>query len=385
VEPWRKGGRQDTTTLQTTGCEIRLTAVFEIPSLLLVMASDRESPFLSSQLPIHAQYGKMTGPPEPPQAHVRLIIPWNFDDLAIPGETGGVEALVRRLTADLYGRQLPKGGWAFSNESRQMALEPTCLAMLALHPTDSRTVQLLVDIQRSDGSCGSFTGDDQSSGLTGLALFALNALGIVDDARRRAAHWVLQNRGKEADWPWRWKFRWRDTHVRFDPGKFGWPWHVGICSWVVPTSFALLALKREFPHRRPRKVASRIRTGVEMLLDRVCPGGGWNAGNGVVFDTPMMPHIDATAIALLALQDEPLTDIINRSLACLVGKASDCKSLWSLAWSTLTLQAWRRDVGRLRGRLARLAESGPIHDTATLAAVLLAFESTISANPFRLF
>ncbi len=37
-----------------------------------------------------------------------------------------------------------------------------------------------------------------------------------------------------------------------------------------------------------------------MLLDRVCPGGGWNAGNGVVYGVALAPHPDDTAIALLA-------------------------------------------------------------------------------------
>jgi hypothetical protein len=40
-----------------------------------------------------------------------------------------------------------------------------------------------------------------------------------------------------------------------------------------------------------------------MLLDRACPGGGWNAGNGVVYGTALAPHPDDTAIALLALRD----------------------------------------------------------------------------------
>lgn len=292
--------------------------------------------------------------------------------------------LVERLTADLYARRLPQGGWPFSNESRQTALEPTCLAMLALRPTDPKIAEALIDIQRRDGSWGSFAGDEQPSGFTGLALLVLSALGTEGNAQRRAARWLLRTRGKEADWPWRWKFRWQDTHVRFDPRKFGWPWHTGACSWVVPTSFAILALKRVFPHPTPGKAASRIRAGVEMLLDRVCPGGGWNAGNGLVYDTPMTPHIDVSAIALLALQDEQLTEVAWCSLAWLESKAYDCEAPWSLTWSILALQAWKKGVNRLQSRLARLIESDPIQDTATLAAALLAFKSTTSESPFRL-
>ncbi len=265
-----------------------------------------------------------------------------------------------------------------------MALEPTCLALLALRPTDPGIAEALIDIQHSDGSWGSFAGDEQPSGLTGLALLALSTLETAQNAQSRGARWLVRTRGKEADWPWRRKFRRRDTRVHFDPRKFGWPWHTGVCSWVVPTSFALLALKREFPHHRAGNAASRIRTGVKMLLDRVCPDGGWNAGNGLVYDTPMMPHIDATAIALLALQDERPTEVARCSLAWLERKGYDCEGPWSLAWSILALQAWKKDVDRLQSRLARLIESAPSQDTATLAAALLAFKSTTSENPFRL-
>jgi hypothetical protein len=38
-----------------------------------------------------------------------------------------------------------------------------------------------------------------------------------------------------------------------------------------------------------------------MLLDRVCPDGGWNAANGVAFGVAYSAYIDATVIALLEL------------------------------------------------------------------------------------
>jgi hypothetical protein len=41
-----------------------------------------------------------------------------------------------------------------------------------------------------------------------------------------------------------------------------------------------------------------------MLRDRACVQGGWNAGNGIVFGSALIPHIDATGIALLVLTDD---------------------------------------------------------------------------------
>ena len=53
--------------------------------------------------------------------------------------------------------------------------------------------------------------------------------------------------------------------------------------------------------QRPSRVQFRSRAA-SRVLDRACPDGGWNAGNGVVYGVPLAPHLDDTAIALLALQ-----------------------------------------------------------------------------------
>jgi hypothetical protein len=264
-----------------------------------------------------------------------------------------------------------------------MALEPTCLALLALRVQPSVSATVLLKAQRHDGSWGSFATDDEASGLTGLALLTLNTLGTFPDAASRAADWLLDAKGREASWIWKWKFRTTDTRVRFDPEKFGWPWGPGTCSWIVPTAFALLALKQNYPCCRRGRIAYRIRRGVEMLLDRACPNGGWNAGNGVVYGAPMAPHLDATAIALLALRGEPRHELIDRSLALLEHHASSCSAPWSLAWSILALDAYGMFVGPLQQRLATLVEPDETKDTATLAAVAVALDFTASGNPLK--
>jgi hypothetical protein len=120
-----------------------------------------------------------------------------------------------------------------------------------------------------------------------------------------------------------------------------------------------------------------------MLLDRACPNGGWNAGNGVVCGAPMAPHVDATSIALSALRSEPRHELIERSLAWLEHQASSCSALWSLAWSILALDAYHILVAPLQERLATLTEPGEVDDTATLAAAALALDCTASGNPFK--
>ncbi len=294
-----------------------------------------------------------------------------------------MESLLNRLRASLRARELPQGGWAFLRGYFQMAPEPTCLALLALRSERSVDANILVDAQRSDGGWGAFADDAQASGLTGPALLTLNTLGTFEPTQSRAVRWLLNHRGKEASWPWRWKFRTRGTRVRFDPDKFGWPWQFGTCSWVVPTAFAVLGLKQSFPRRRPHKVAFRIRRGVEMLLGRACPGGGWNAGNGFVYGSPMAPHIDATAVAVLALQSEPPTEIRTRSLAWLEHEACACHAPWSLAWSILARNLYGYPVKSFQQSPGSLAESDPFDDTATLAVVVLALDCTNFGNPFK--
>jgi hypothetical protein len=148
----------------------------------------------------------------------------------------------------LIDRQLPEGGWPFSSHTTQSAIEPTALALLALPSSSVRerdaAVRFLLRTQNVNGSWPAFSGDDAGgSGLTGLALFALNCCRAQGMVTNRAVRWLLESRGWESHWLWKWKFRTSDRHVRFDPDKFGWPWMPETASWVVPTAYSLLALK----------------------------------------------------------------------------------------------------------------------------------------------
>ena len=48
---------------------------------------------------------------------------------------------------------------------------------------------------------------------------------------------------------------------------------------MIPTAFAIIALKQFIACTGSDAADRRIRTGVAMLVDRACVGGGWNAGN----------------------------------------------------------------------------------------------------------
>ncbi len=287
----------------------------------------------------------------------------------------------------LIARQLPHGGWPFHSGATQAAVEPTALALLAL-PSNlvrerDRAIRFLLQIQNPNGSWPAFSGDDlNGSGFAGLAEYALDCSGVKGTAIDRAIRWLLQCRGWESHWLWRWKFRTTDRHARFDPDKFGWPWMPETVSWVVPTAYSLLALKHAHAGSQPDLAEFRIRRGVEMLYDRICPGGGWNAGNGVVYGVPLAPHPDATAVALVGLLGEPLNDFIIASLDWLESRAETCRAPWSLAWTVLALHSLRRPTQPWVDNLCAVVEPAKINDCATLAVVSLALRCTDGPNVF---
>jgi len=297
-------------------------------------------------------------------------------------------AVLEELKQILTKQELPGGGWSYGWSSSQAALEPTCLGLLALRwdssPARARGLRLLLELQNPNGSWPAFRCDDsEGSGLTALAVIALINNGETTLQTERGVEWLLGSKGRESHWLWRWKFETTDIHVRFDPSKFGWPWLPGTCSWVIPTALSIIALRQAFVCCKPDQVKFRIRRGTEMLLDRACPGGGWNAGNGVVYGVPLVPHLDATAIALIALGGEQRNHAVASALDWLEHTAQTCSAPWSLAWSILALDTRSRPVEGLVDRLCALMDPRLIADSATLAAVILATDCLGQGNVFK--
>ena len=292
------------------------------------------------------------------------------------------------LLAELALRQLPCGGWAALASSSQPAIEPTCYSALALGSAPvgdvERAQKFLLRTQNPNGSWPVFPGDDQEGGwVTSLAVTALRDLVPAIPARLQGLHWVLNCAGKESNWFWKWKFRTADRHVRFDPDKFGWPWFPDTVSWVVPTAFAVLALS-QLPCSCGglEPVPFRVEHGVEMLLDRACPGGGWNAGNGVVYGSALAPHADDTAIALLALRDQAKEPVVQGSVDYLERVAATLTAPWSLAWAILALAAHRRPTTSLSSSPVAFRDLSSLEDTSTLAVACLALDQPRALQAF---
>jgi hypothetical protein len=303
-----------------------------------------------------------------------------------------------RLVEELSLRRLPvEGGWGHC--SAQFGTEATSLALLSLcsSPAGSfamkKDLPMLLAQRRSNGTWPA-TGDGAGESIWATAL-AANTLMHVHARPAMIApslDALVESQPLEASWLVRLKFRFSDRQVRFDPTKYGWPWVPNTVSWVLPTSMALIVLERAKRQGlvRGKEIETRLRLGAEMLLDRVCAGGGWNAGNAVVYGVPLRPHIDATAIALAALRLRYKNPIVRDSLTWLLARV-DCPSAYSLAWLILAAAAYRdvrADVipalTSACSHLAALVEDPRgILDMSTIALAALALGVDSSDNPFE--
>jgi len=266
--------------------------------------------------------------------------------------------LVEDLQTEIEGRSLPRGGWASGNGSRA-SVETTCYGLMALcdrrGTAREKAIDFLLRARNRDASWPAFEGDDaEGCWTTALSLIAIRFVDATFEGIEKSVSWLLSNKGREGHWLWKWKFKTIDRAVQFNPDKFGWPWFPGAVSWVIPSAIALIALKQSAACCRTSELTDRIDVGIEMLRDRACPSGGWNAGNGIVFGAALKPHLDSTAIALLALAAN--TDVTTiRALTWLREAAIDCRSLYSLTWITLALLTHRDAT--LNGCVASLHEA----------------------------
>jgi hypothetical protein len=231
-------------------------------------------------------------------------------------------------------------------------IEETALGALALRSAGAKPDALL-RAQQPSGAWSAFPGAGPPNAFhTALALLALKVFPApaIKASADRAFSWLSDLQGYENHWLWKWKFRFFDRQVRFDPTKSGWPWIPGTISWVAPTALAVLAF------RAWRRESSRLSTAAEMLTDRACLHGGWNAGNSVVFGVGLDPHPDFTVMALLALRGLRSVDqtVITSALDYLLARLSASTSTYSLAWGVMALSAYRRhEASSLRSRLAQ--------------------------------
>ena len=286
------------------------------------------------------------------------------------------------LTEALLAAQDADGGWG-AEPGKRSNTEATALAVLALGSSPSsaasaalrRGLAWLVDHQRPDGGWPLAVGHDRSTWPTPLAVLAV--LGRPE-LRERAAgglRWLLGHGGRDPGWLIRALYRvWPSAlPVRMDPTLKGWSWNPDAFSWVEPTAYALLALKKGRQVLSGSDVDARIREGESMLYDRACEGGGWNYGNTNVYGVNVPPYPEVTAVALLGVQDRRETPTNRSSVEAMRRMLSEVDSGFALSWVIACLAVHGHDTVAERRRLAEsYARTGFLGATRTLALALIA-------------
>ncbi len=122
-----------------------------------------------------------------------------------------------------------------------------------------------------------------------------------------------------------------------------WPWVAGTHSWVEPTCWQMMGLHAVAQVQGSEKADQRTSEALQLLLDRQLPAGGWNYGNTSVLGQTLLPHLQPTAFALLALRcllgDSEL-EYARQSRHWLQEAVQRPCGGASWAWSRLALQAW---------------------------------------------
>jgi uncharacterized protein (DUF362 family) len=230
----------------------------------------------------------------------------------------------------------PEGGWGYTPD-RATHLEPTCLALLALSLEPERfqaaIEQGLAALSRCAGPDGTYRlsgAREEAVWPTALSLFVLAATGQADKDVQQAASRLLTVCGRQPD-----EKQAAEVHD-IDLKLIGWPWAEGNFSWVEPTAWACLALRRAGFGHHPR-----VEEGLRLLVDRTFDDGGVNYGNRSVLGRRTEPIPGPTALMLLAVQSRSDHPCIAATVAYLIREAVPAPDLEHLCWTKLALVCHR--------------------------------------------
>jgi len=261
------------------------------------------------------------------------------------------------------------GGWGYY-PGKSSRLEPTAWATLALHNTTSQDAAALrhwpsvhgLLLERAEGGMPNIA-------FHGLALLTMQACGVQHEAGNAKLVDGLQ-RVKGIKLP-------PNPNSRQDNTLQAWSWFPDTFSWVEPTAWSTLSLKKWAKTTGSHVNADRLDEAERMLINRSCRVGGWNYGNPDALGQELRPYVPTTAIALLAMQDRRTDPVIARSLDYLERYATSERTGTALALTLLALRTCGRPSSSVR---AALIEQLPItmdlgnHMAIALAAYALSSE-----------
>ncbi len=289
----------------------------------------------------------------------------------------------------LKARQNPDGGWGYA-AGRTSLVEPTGLCAIALRSAGAaaeagRGLAFLKSCQKASGAVGIGPRDADGGWMAYAALLAFHALGAGPE-EQRLKDWVLGFEDASA------RFSKEEVAIiaeryRYDATIPGWPWTPRTTAWVEPTALFIISLRRAGVAASEK----RIKSGVDLLLDRRVRSGGWNFGNPYSKSYELEASTMSTALALAALGAAGLPEsrpAVEAGLRFLKSALAEDISTASLAWVLLALKSFPSGAASAAGvadRLSRLqANDGGFRGNpfeTSLAYLVLNDASVLISSP----
>jgi hypothetical protein len=233
------------------------------------------------------------------------------------------------------------GGWGYRPGGESL-VEPTGICLLALLSGGDRAAtgggpDFLKTCLKDSGAVGINPRDPEGSWMAYAALLAFHALGAATE-ERRLKDWILSFEDASS------RFTPDDikaisTDYRYDASIRGWPWTPNTTGWVEPTALFIIALSRAGVPATEKKVKS----GIDLILDRRVPSGGWNFGNPYSKSYELEASTMSTALALAALGAAGVPEgrpAVGAGIRFLTRSLAGDTSTASLAWSLLALNCY---------------------------------------------
>jgi hypothetical protein len=282
-----------------------------------------------------------------------------------------LERVRAEARAELEAARSLDGGWAYSS-AKHGRIEPTCWTLLAFAYADGQTpaVDVLRRWPRQDGWLVDVAGAPPNQAFNAIAALTLLQNPSASSLAEPIVTRLIASKGVRTG---------QSSASPLNASLQAWSWIDGTASWVEPTAWCLLLLKKWRVKKPDSKVNERIRIGEEMLFDRVCRDGGWNYGNSRVYDKDLWPYVPTTALALLALQDRRDHPIVQRSLEQLQKDVASERSAVALALTVICLRVYRLPSDAVAVDLVELwsrAGSDSAHSDNVLARAITLYALT---------
>jgi hypothetical protein len=277
------------------------------------------------------------------------------------------------IRAALLAGRNPDGGWPYYPQHASR-LEPTVWALLALARDADRPAE--IDIIVRWPSRDGWLVDGPADAPVNYPFNALAALACVDRLDRPGtaplvttiAKHLIDVRGLALE---------QNDVQRQNNALQAWPWIDQTFSWVEPTAWCTLFLKKIRKLAIPG-AAERIATAERLVRDRVCRDGGWNYGSSNVYGQELYPYVPTTAITLLAMQDQRADPVVVKSLKYLESNLTSERTSVALSLSAICFAIYGLPIDAIGRALAGPAEVSRVRDNVLGLAMSL---YAVSENP----